>query len=284
MKDHSDPRLEKVVKMNFITEHILSLVTFVLIIILVESLLRKEQGPTITLLWLFLIVLIPYIAIPIYLIFGARKIKKISEKKSKLYAKKILPNFNNPQNIVELTQKLLESTGAPPSSNTNNVIVIDNGEKAFKILVEHIRNARKSIYISTFIFHCDDVGRRVIKELIQKIEKDKIKIRVLIDSVGSFYFHKMLAKKIKKAGIELRFFLPVFESIIRGRANLRNHRKLILIDDTCAFLGGMNISTNYLGPTQDPKRWVDLNLEVSGNCVEDLRTIFEADWAFSSKK
>ena len=270
--------------MNFIIEHILSFITLVLIIILAESLLRKEQGPTITLLWLFLIILIPYVAIPIYLIFGARKIQKISEKKSKLYVKKTLPHLKNPQNIAELIQKLLESTGAPSSTQTNNVALIDNGEKAFKILTERIRNAQKSISISTFIFTCDDVGKGIIRELLNKVQKDKIKIRILIDSVGSFYFHKFLAKKMKEAGIELRFFLPVFESIIRGRANLRNHRKLILIDDTCAFLGGMNISTNYLGPTQDPKRWVDLNLEVSGNCVTDLRTIFEADWAFSSKK
>jgi cardiolipin synthase len=270
--------------MNFKVEHILSIITLVFIIVLVESLLRKEQGPTITILWLFLIILIPYVAIPIYLIFGTRKIQNISKKKSKLYAKKTPPFIKNPQSISELIQKLLESTGAPPSTRTNNVDLIDNGEKAFETLTTRIRNAQTSISISTFIFTCDDVGKGIIKELLKKIQKDKIQIRILVDSVGSFYFHKLIAKKIKKSGIELRFFLPVLESIIRGRANLRNHRKLILIDDKYAFLGGMNISTNYLGPTQDPKRWVDLNLEVSGNCVEDLRTIFEADWSFSSKK
>jgi cardiolipin synthase len=89
---------------------------------------------------------------------------------------------------------------------------------------------------------------------------------------------------MKKAGIELRFFLPIVESILRGRANLRNHRKLILIDNKHALIGGMNISSTYLGPKINLKRWVDLNIEVSGNCVADLRTIFEADWSFSDKK
>jgi cardiolipin synthase len=255
-----------------------------MILFLGESLLRKEQGPTITLLWLILIILIPYIAIPIYLIFGSRKIKKISEKKLKLYKKSKKIRFYNPKNIEELTQNLLLNTGAPHSTKNNNVELVDNGEKAFELLVKRIRSAKNSIFISTFIFHCDEVGKIIIEELIEKIKKDKITIRILVDSVGSFYFHKILARKIKEAGIELRFFLPVFESIIRGKANLRNHRKLILIDDTYAFLGGMNISKKYLGPTHTIERWVDLNLEVSGDCVDDLKTIFDADWSFSSKK
>lgn len=270
--------------MNFITEHILSIVTLISIIILVESLLRKEQGPTITLLWLFLIVLIPYISIPIYLIFGARKIKKISEKKSKLYERKKVPFLESPKKITEMTQKLLEATGAPKTTSQNSVEIVDSGEIAFNLLIERIRQAKTSISISTFIFKCDDVGKGIIRELIEKIRKDKIKIRILVDSVGSFYFHKILSQKMKDEGIEIRFFLPVFESILRGRANLRNHRKLIIIDETFALIGGMNISNTYLGPTKDIKRWVDLNLEVSGNCVGDLRTIFEADWSFSQKK
>jgi cardiolipin synthase len=269
--------------MNFITEHILSIVTLISIIILVESLLRKEQGPTITLLWLFLIVLIPYVAIPIYLIFGARKIKKISEKKSKLYERKKI-QLERSNKITEMTQNLLLATGAPTLTSGNSVQIIDDGEKAFKLISENIRQAKTSISISTFIFKCDDVGKEIIKELIKKIKKDKIKIRILVDSVGSFYFHKILSRKMKEEGIEIRFFLPVLESILRGRANLRNHRKLMIFDETFALIGGMNISSTYLGPTKNIKRWVDLNLEVSGNCVGDLRTIFEADWSFSQKK
>lgn len=180
--------------MNFITEHILSIVTLLSIIVLVESLLRKEQGPTITLLWLFLIVLIPYVAIPIYLIFGARKIKKISEKNPNYTKEKKIP-LERSNKITEMTQNLLQATGAPTLTSGNSVEIIDDGEKAFNLISERIRNAKTSISISTFIFKCDDVGKEIIKELIKKIKKDKIKIRILVDSVGSFYFHKILSQK-----------------------------------------------------------------------------------------
>lgn len=279
-----DLTVEEVIKVNFITEHIFTLTMITLTIVLVESILRKEQGPTITLLWLLLIILIPYVSIPIYLIFGARKIKKISQKKSMLYLKRKTHFKHKTQKLSDLTMRLLESTGAPSSTENNEIKIMDSGEKAFHSLIERIRSAQHSISISTFIFKCDDVGKKIINELINKASNDKIKIRILIDSVGSFYFHKIIARKMKKAGIELRFFLPIFESILRGRANLRNHRKLILIDDKHALIGGMNISSTYLGPKTNLQRWVDLNIEVSGNCVADLRTIFEADWSFSDKK
>jgi cardiolipin synthase A/B len=76
--------------------------------------------------------------------------------------------------------------------------------------------------------------------------------------------------------------MPVLHIPFRGRANLRNHRKIVVIDDRRAIIGGMNLSGDYMGPTPDPKRWRDLSLLIEGPAVADLADLFRSDWRFAT--
>ncbi len=78
--------------------------------------------------------------------------------------------------------------------------------------------------------------------------------------------------------------MPVLHLPFKGRTNLRNHRKLIVVDDKDAILGGMNLAQEYLGPTANAKQWVDLSLQITGDCVNDIQAIFLKDWAYASHR
>ena len=73
--------------------------------------------------------------------------------------------------------------------------------------------------------------------------------------------------------------MPVIHLPFRGRANLRNHRKIVVVDNRRAIIGGMNLSGDYMGPTPDPKRWRDLSLVITGPAVADLADLFRSDWS-----
>jgi cardiolipin synthase len=78
--------------------------------------------------------------------------------------------------------------------------------------------------------------------------------------------------------------MPLIRLPFRGRANLRNHRKTVVIDGQCALVGGMNLAEEYLGPEPDPKRWRDLVVQVCGPAVRDLDDLFRSDWRFATNE
>jgi cardiolipin synthase len=84
------------------------------------------------------------------------------------------------------------------------------------------------------------------------------------------------------AGARVAFFMPVIHLPFRGRANLRNHRKIVVVDNRRAMISGMNLSSDYMGPTPDPKRWCDLSVVLTGPAVAELATLFRSDWKFAT--
>jgi len=84
------------------------------------------------------------------------------------------------------------------------------------------------------------------------------------------------------AGAKVAFFMPMLHLPFRGRTNLRNHRKIVVVDGRHALTGGMNLAEDYMGPTPDPKRWRDFSLVISGPAVTDLVDLFHSDWKFAT--
>ena len=107
-------------------------------------------------------------------------------------------------------------------------------------------------------------------------------MRLLLDSVGSWRVSRRFLAPLTDAGARVAFFMPVLHIPFRGRANLRNHRKIVVVDNRVAIIGGMNLSGEYMGPTPDPKRWRDLSLVINGPAVLDLAALFRSDWKFAT--
>jgi len=142
-------------------------------------------------------------------------------------------------------------------------------------------NAQTSIDIAIFILGKDAIGNQILT-ILEKKAAQGVKIRLLLDGVGTFSFTKKRFKPLLKSGAQIAWFIPVIHNPFRGRTNLRNHRKIVIADKKEVWAGGRNISGDYLGPDCPSNCWVDISFVQTGAIVAHYLEIFEADWAFST--
>lgn len=267
--------------MNLFTPtNLLSIATIILILYSMVSILRSKRPAGTNMAWLLLIVSFPYIGIFLYLMLGRRKIP------IKLINKNLLFHSRTDEatalNLIGI-QRILSVSGMPKSKKNVSIELLTEGENAFSEYLGLIASAKKSIYITTFIFGNDPVAKALIAALTKKAHEG-IDVRILVDSLGVLLLRQASLIKFKKSGGKVAYFMPIFHLSYHARFNLRNHRKLLVIDEKIAILGGMNLTKDYMGPKKDAQRWTDIAVKIQGPCVDDLQTIFFQDWAFAVKK
>ncbi len=259
---------------------LLTYLGFALALVLMAHLLRQQRSPSSTIAWLLVILLLPYLGVPLYLMFGGRKMRRMAQKKAKVYASEppVEVDAEVPGGAIE---KILHSFGIPSATTGNHIELIASGEDAFDILTRSIEGATRSIAITTYILGTDKVGRSLVR-LLTRRASEGVAVYLLVDAVGSWRTRRRFVAPLVAAGARVAFFMPVIHIPFRGRANLRNHRKIVVIDDRFAIIGGMNLSGDYMGPTPDPRRWRDLSLSIEGPGVTDLADLFRSDWKFAT--
>ncbi len=260
---------------GFLLPHVFVIVGVLMGVVLVLRVLMERRPTGSTFAWLLAIVLIPYVGIPLYLVFGRRKLSARARAKRNLYS----PSWTAISTGDPVT-RVLRALGAPAPTIENSSELLLDGEAAFFAVVSAIRAARRSIHVSTLILSNDDVGRAVTDALVARA-REGIEVRVLIDALFEFRSGRGQISALRQAGARVSWFMPVWPPF-RGRANLRLHRKAILVDDTVAIVGGMNLAREYMGPTPIAGRWRDLSTRIVGPAVRDVSTVFRADYRFAS--
>ncbi|MGD8446351.1 MAG: phospholipase D-like domain-containing protein [Desulfobacterales bacterium] len=225
-------------------------------------------------------IFIPYLGVPLYLIFGGRKMISKANKKPKLLADNSKP-FDD--NYIGKAYLFEAGDGFFPPTASNHITFLPDGEQAFETILDLIQNARNSVYIATFILGKDETGRAIVQALAQKATQG-LKVCLLLDALGSVRTSKKFLSPLLEAGGRVAFFMPMVHWPFRGRANLRNHRKIIICDNQYAIIGGMNLASEYMGPQASASRWQDLSLLVQGPMVDHITDIFGSDWKFASKE
>jgi cardiolipin synthase len=136
------------------------------------------------------------------------------------------------------------------------------------------------VYLSTYIFRTDTIGRRFIDVLVAAAERG-VDVRVLIDGVGELYTFPWASRQLRHTKVRVARFLPL---VRRGfHFNLRNHRKLLVVDGRVGFAGGMNIGEHHLAEQPNkPHRVVDLQVGVEGPVVAQLEEVFLRVWHFAT--
>ena len=213
-----------------------------------------------------------------YLVFGGRKILLKAARKSVLYSKGVKNQTTGMSSPVE---RILISAGAPEKTFKNNVEILTSGEVTFARLMQMIAQAKQSISITTYVLGNDAVSAQILEALATQARAG-VKVKLLIDSLGSMWAPCRRLRNLKGSGAEVAFFMPLIHLPFRGRGNLRNHRKMILIDGVIGLLGGTNLASEYMGPTPDPNRWIDLSIELKGPSISQLEEVFCADWEFTT--
>ena len=253
----------------------------VLLIVAVLNMLLQRRTPTSITAWLLALFIVPFIAVPLYYIIGIRK-RRNFPKKTIVTLKRDHEISINKANPIDL---LLRRNNIPGTTENNNFTLFTNSIKAYNILMLYIKEAKISISISMYIFTNDTVSKLIIDALTLKASQG-VEVRILIDSVGSFflYINQKYLKKLKKAGGTVSFFMPIFKQPFQNYINLRNHRKIFIFDSKKVLSGGINISKRYMGPTYYKKRWEDLFFSIEGDAVYQYLQIFEQDWAYATDK
>ncbi|MBF4695646.1 cardiolipin synthase [Fusibacter sp. Q10-2] len=257
----------------------------------------ENKNPSRTVAWLLVLTLIPLLGFLCYILFG-RSYRKKSLSKSKhladsdrlLHAAKVqqglidyieLPNSGNAHN-KRLMQLILNNAKAPFSLK-NEINVLTNGINKFNRLIGCIERAKEHIHIEYFIIKDDQIGNEIRRLLIEKAKKG-VKVRLIYDAVGSFRLSKYYIDSLKRAGVEVYPFFPVAFPLFSRDLNYRNHRKIVVVDGVVGFVGGLNIGDEYLGKSNRFNFWRDTHLEIKGEAVYALQTIFLNDWNYVSKQ
>lgn len=264
---------------NGLLPHLLTVAGFLLAFFAIARLMSERKQPGNTFAWLFAIAFIPYIGVPLYLMFGGRKVKKLAAEKAQVCP--VLPNAPEAAAAKTFAAKVLTLNGACPPVGGNRVNFLTSGEESFERLEYGIRNAKHSIYIMTFILSRDAVGKRIVKLLAQRA-REGVKVRLLLDGLGCFMSSRGFCDPIRKAGGEVVRFMPVMPLQTPKSANLRNHRKIAIFDHRVAAVGGRNFAIEYMGPTPLKRRWRDFGGVIEGPAVRVLEQVFLADWAFAT--
>ncbi len=255
--------------------HLATVVGVLLALLLVAQVLRSPRTPAATIGWLLAILVVPVAGIPLYLAFGERKVRAQIRRKARIE----LPD--TPDTHDHPLHSLLVSLGIPSSSPGNRVAFHADEEQARQALFAMLDGARQSIDIAIFILGDDRVGREILTRLEHKAGQG-VRVRLLLDGVGSFQLPRHALQPLRAQGGRVAWFMPVVHRPLRGRTNLRNHRKLVIVDGGQVWTGGRNLATEYLGPGCDGGCWIDLSFCLQGPGVAVCRAVFEADWRFAT--
>jgi len=258
--------------------HFLPSLGFILALVLLAHILKQRRSPTSTLAWLMAIVFVPYIGVPLYLIFGGRKMTTMMASKQILPA--VSPAKSPHNGLYQPMASQIFREGFPLTQG-NSVEILSTGEQAYRKALGLIQSATHTIHIATFILGKDATGRAFIENLAQKASQG-VRVFLLLDALGSAKIHRSFLSPLLNAGGRAAFFMPMLHLPFRGRANLRNHRKILLVDGTTAIIGGMNLADEYMGPGKGVDYWQDLSLRIEGPAAAQAYIIFRSDWKFAA--
>ncbi len=247
------------------------------VLVLLSGMLRERRNPSASAAWLVFMLAVPYIGVPLYLALGTRKLEALARQKQHLFAGRTpLTPGDSP------LRKLLVQLGVPDPNTVSSFDLHANAQAAHTRLLTLIDGAKQSIDIEIFILSSDTTGRALI-DLLARCAQRGVRVRLLLDGVGSFLLSRKQLKPLVKAGGVMAWFIPVLHIPLRGRTNLRNHRKLVIIDQEKVWSGGRNLANEYL-QDENQTRWYDLSFDLEGPAALDFQTVFEADWAFATKR
>ena len=259
---------------NFFLQYVwIANLFFAIVIIMVE-----KKNPLYTIFWIFLLYLLPYIGFFIYLFFGLTfKKKRVANKIYKIKKLKSIKNVHG-SDKEELRRwkgliTYLEMSTDNYITSNNNIQVYFAGEEFFSDLKKEITNAKKFINMEYFIFQFDGIGKEIADLLIKKA-KEGVEVNLIIDGVNLANYK--LKSYFKNTGVHLYLFFRTYIPIFNIRINYRDHRKVTIIDNRVAFVGGMNIGDEYLGKGKIGY-WRDTSVKIYG----DIVSTFEKEFYFS---
>ena len=246
--------------------------------------LHQRRHPSAAIAWVMAILLVPYVALPLYLAFGSRKIVPTYPASGRA---KICRITASSCTTAARAQQLAEAMALPDPVAYRDLAIHADGAASLHALRRLINGAQRTLEVSTFLFGRDVLGREIAGLLCQR-SLEGVRVRLLIDGIGIYMGGALDLDAFRDAGVQVQRFVSPFRSPRRGRTNLRNHRKMLIADGERLWCGGRNISAEYFegdATALIPRApWIDLSFDLSGELAELARQQFEQDWAIAREK
>ncbi len=251
------------------------------------GLVVERHPPRAAMTWLLVIFFLPWPGLLLYLFIGENRLPRRRLVKRKLLLAKLddvykrhIPRRENVSSIVDQeflpTVILAERLGYMPILPGNQATLLVNTDTVIDRLVEDIDAAQHHVHILVYIFAVDVTGQRIMAALERAVSRG-VECRLLADAQGSRQFFKKMSRRLIQAGIKLYPALPA--SLLRAwvsRIDLRNHRKIIVVDGRVAYSGSQNIVDAGYGHRN--LQWYDLMVRLTGPVVLELQAVFVGDW------
>lgn len=258
----------------------------------ISSIIFHGSRPTKSLSWFLAVILLPFAGALLYYMFGVNRRKfnffrDKQEEKKKQFDKKYkqlhkLDNtvtFNTPKQ--QKLSKLIESSTLLKAYNNNNITVLNNGKQTFDSIFDALQKAEKYIHLQYYIFSKGELTERFYTILKDKINSG-VEVRLIYDAFGSYSFNNKTIKRFKHIGVKAYPMMPIKFGNLLYTLNYRNHRKIIVIDGTVGFTGGVNVTDKYIKPISNVGVWKDIHLKLEGPIVNSLHRVFIKDFYFAS--
>ncbi|MBN8554358.1 MAG: cardiolipin synthase [Deltaproteobacteria bacterium] len=242
---------------------------------------KRNTGSAIA--WIGLVWLSPYLGSLLYFIFGINRIyrKACSRKFFRNIKQLKFPEAVCKNPTIHRYQRISDSILNTYTTEKNEILPLESGSAAYNAILESIDAAKNFIFLETYIFDNDRSGK-IFADKLEAALKRGVKIKVLVDAAGTRYSKPPIQKLLREKLISTALFgrKNIFYTI--EYANLRNHRKLLIVDGDVAFSGGMNIREGYLEWPQQPVLIHDLHFQFKGLCVQEFQKVFVEDWWYET--
>jgi cardiolipin synthase A/B len=248
-----------------VTVHSLVIVISVLTYVLTTRAEHERRPPSIAIAWVLGMLAVPYLALPMYLLFGRRKLPRKRLQWSGVRA-----------HCAHWAEDLIESFGLAPAAPADVYLHRDGGESAAALFAT-MASATRRLDVCTYILGNDAFGREAMQHMI-RLACGGVQVRLLLDGVGAVQLPRSCFRQLSDAGVETAIFSPLFARKTQGPRNLRNHRKMVIADGALLWAGGRNLAAEYFIGLHGAKPWRDLSFDLQGAVAGAAAAQFEADW------
>ncbi len=239
--------------------------------------------------WVGIIWLAPIAGAVFYWMFGINRIQRRAQKRMRVAETQGWRAHDLPPDPMETSrvgpqsahlaplESLVGRVVGRPLLNGNDVKLLQNGDDAFPEMLRAIESAQHSVTLSTYIFDRDEVGKQFINALQEAVQRGVL-VRLLVDDVGIRYSFPTIVGTAKRANIPVARFLPVLIPWLFHYSNLRNHRKILVVDGRVGFTGGINIREGHCLQRKPRHAERDIHFRIVGPVVAHLQQSFAQDW------
>lgn len=271
----------------------LPLATLALDIVMTCHVVLYKRDTRAAIAWFGFIWLVPIVGSLLYLWLGINRIKRFD--KSLRPIAEALPD-HAVGHLVEAGDARLQSLGEhlPNLARVieratqhpllaGNQIKPLNDETAYDTMLAAIRSAQRSVSLATYIFDNDAAGQQFCDALAQAVARG-VEVRVIVDDVGAKYSWPSILRVLRRAEIPHATFMPRLTPFPLPYSNMRNHRKILVVDGTVGFTGGMNIRAGHASTLDSSHPIADMHFQVAGPVVAQLQHVFAEDWMFCHRE